>query len=107
MKSFVYAADVYHRILYRDGDFFMSIRNQILLPVILMAVLLVGASLGVSIWQFSGYVNESVMDETNRGLKGLAAEVDGQKQDALVKAKVLPDIPVWRRRSQPMTPMRS
>ena len=71
----------------------MSIRNQILLPVILMAVLLVGSALGVSIWQFSGYVNNSVMDETNRSLKGLADEVDGQKQDALVKAKVLAGYP--------------
>ena len=71
----------------------MSIRNQILLPVILMAVLLVGAALGVSIWQFSEYVNKSMMEDTEGGLKGLAAEVEGQKQDALVKAKVLAGYP--------------
>ncbi len=71
----------------------MSIRNQILLPVILMALLLAGSSLGVSIWQFSGYVNKSMLEETDRGLKGLAAEVEGQKQDALVKAKVLAGYP--------------
>jgi len=71
----------------------MSIRNQILLPIILVALLLVGASLGVSIWQFSGYVNKTMMEETNGGLKGLAGEVEGQKQDALVKAKVLAGYP--------------
>ena len=71
----------------------MSIRNQILLPVILMAVLLVGSALGVSIWQFSEYVNKSMMEDTEGGLKGLAAEVEGQKQDALVKAKVLAGYP--------------
>ena len=71
----------------------MSIRNQILLPIILVAVLLVGSSLGVSIWQFSGYVNKTMMEETNGALKGLAEEVEGQKQDALVKAKVLAGYP--------------
>ena len=71
----------------------MSIRNQILLPIILVALLLVGASLGVSIWQFSGYVNKTMMEETNGALKGLAEEVEGQKQDALVKAKVLAGYP--------------
>jgi methyl-accepting chemotaxis protein len=71
----------------------MSIRNQILFPVILMAVLLVGSALGVSIWQFSGYVNNSVMDETNRSLKGLSEEIESRKQEALSKSTMAANYP--------------
>ena len=71
----------------------MSIRNQILLPIILMAVLLVGASLGVSIWQFSGYVNKSTMEEATDGLNGLSAEIDSRKQEALSKSAMAANYP--------------
>ncbi len=71
----------------------MSIRNQILLPVILMAVLLVGASLGVSIWQFSGYVNRSLMEETTDGLNGLSAEIESRKQESLSKSAMAANYP--------------
>ena len=71
----------------------MSIRNQILLPVILVALVLAGSSLGVSIWQFSGYVNKSVMEEANGSLKGLASEIESQKQDALSKSMMAANYP--------------
>ena len=42
----------------------MSIRNQILLPIILVVLLLVGVAASVSINQFSGYVNETGLQAT-------------------------------------------
>lgn len=71
----------------------MSIRNQILLPIVLVALLLVGSALGVSIKQFSGYVNESVLEDTTSGLKGLAAEIESLKQDALSKSMMAANYP--------------
>ena len=75
------------------GGFFMSIRNQILLPVILVALLLVGSSLGVSVWQFSGYVNKSKLEEANDGLNGLSAEIEARKQEALSKSMLAANYP--------------
>ena len=44
----------------------MSIRNQILLPIILVVLLIVGSAIGVSVKQFSDYVNEAMSIDTER-----------------------------------------
>ena len=71
----------------------MSIRNQILLPIILVVLLIVGSAIGVSVKQFSDYVNETMTADTERSLKGLAGEIEGKKRESLVKAKVLAEYP--------------
>ena len=71
----------------------MSIRNQILLPIVLVVLLIVGSAIGVSVKQFSDYVNETVTADTERSLKGLAGEIEGKKRESLVKAKVLAEHP--------------
>lgn len=71
----------------------MSIRNQILLPIILVVLLLVGVAAGVSIKQFSGYVNETGLQATDGSLKGLAGEIERRKQDALTTGSLLASYP--------------
>jgi methyl-accepting chemotaxis protein len=71
----------------------MSIRNQILLPIILVVLLLVGVAAGVSINQFSGYVNETGLQATDGALKGLAGEIERRKQDALTTGALLASYP--------------
>ena len=71
----------------------MSIRNQILLPIVLVVLLIVGSAIGVSVKQFSDYVNETMTADTERSLKGLAGEIEGKKRESLVKAKVLAEYP--------------
>lgn len=71
----------------------MSIRNQILLPMILVVLLIVGSAIGVSVKQFSEYVNEMMAADTERSLTGLAGEIEGKKRESLVKAKVLAEYP--------------
>ena len=71
----------------------MSIRYQILVPVVLVCIVLAGASLGVSIWQFSGYANESVMEDTQIALRGLADEIEARKQDSLAKGALIARYP--------------
>ena len=71
----------------------MSIRNQILLPIILVVLLIVGSAIGVSVKQFSDYVNEAMSIDTERSLKGLAGEIEAKKQESLIKAKVLAEYP--------------
>ena len=67
----------------------MAIRNQILIPVVLVCLLLSGAALGIASWQFSGYVNESVMADTERALKGLAEEIELLKLDSQSKGELI------------------
>jgi methyl-accepting chemotaxis protein len=76
-----------------NGGVSMSIRNQILFPIIFVALLLVGSALGVSINQFSSYVNQSILSETNKALKGLADEIESKKQDALSKGLLASSYP--------------
>ena len=71
----------------------MSIRNQILLPIILVVLLLVGVAAGVSIKQFNGYVNETGLQATESSLKGLAGEIERRKQDALTTGSLLASYP--------------
>ena len=71
----------------------MSIRNQILLPIILVVLLLVGVAAGVSINQFSGYVNETGLQATEGSLLGLAGEIERRKQDALTIGTLLASYP--------------
>ena len=67
----------------------MSIRFQMMLSIIIVSLLTVGTSLGVSIYQFSDYAHETTLSEVGKALNGLADELDQRKQDAMVKGKLL------------------
>lgn len=73
--------------------FLMSIRNQIIIPVVLVCIILASATLGISSWQFKDYVNDSVMAETNRALDGLVGELEMLKLESMAKGEMIAKYP--------------